>query len=416
MIIKCLNITKTLTKSNRFHLIRTYCQNSNKNEAKSFKTVDNHEAKLLGVLNKFNSWESCKHVLTETNFNLIQKWKTENGGSIKNFDEIPQIDGINKEISDDLRKFCESQLQIDGKKSDDALNHEQYLSTSYSNSLIDDASFFAMHHAAEGPSDETILEFETFSPTQSDNSMEKPKPGRLTIKPAMDKDTKFDTFTSIYQDSIGIACAKFSAKGGEIFKDWNMGFTIENWNYLKMDTRYTKNILSLHHRMNDVIHKVPKSEIYLLDDHIIMQRFHRPVLPTQIADICQLNQQAAFLIGFLQEKDENCPNLYLMSYKNVGKYYNMSMGHEIVSNINVTQNILHNPNITLDVHSAKPNILAFEVNKDMKDTYFKSNSLQRECLGRSLLLGLTFLQLRVVNKKKKAKKRKKLKDSAEENI
>lgn len=59
MFVQVLNHSRRFSKPSLFGSIRNYCQNFNENTTK--QTVDNHEAKLLAVLNKFVNWELYKY-------------------------------------------------------------------------------------------------------------------------------------------------------------------------------------------------------------------------------------------------------------------------------------------------------------------------------------------------------------------
>lgn len=336
-------------------------------------------------------------MLPEKKFNEMQKWKTENGGSFKSIDEVSKVNGFSSETVENIRQFCESQLQMNQEKSNNAANHEPYFSNVndniYPNSFD---SFFTPHYEiGHIPSNEIPGEHEPMPSKRFDDSVrgsKRDKHTRPKLFPSFDKKLVFDSFTSIYLDASAIAYTKFNVANENDSWNWNKGFSIEDWKYIKMDTQNANRIFSLYHRTRDALEQIPKSSIYIFDDHILMQRFHKSVLPAKVNEICRVNQQMAFLLAFLEENDEHCPNVFSMSYNNTGKIYGLAMGSEISSNKNIMNKILNN------VHFEEHEDLNFEISNDIKDKYYKQYQIEREALGRTMLLGLTFLQRRVIKK------------------
>lgn len=339
-----------------------------------------------------------RKVITENKFNLIQKFRTENGGSITKFDDILQIKGISKKTVGDLRKFCESQIQDDQKNAssiDFSLINE-HKSNNFDEhvqpkSFINNNNSFIFH-------DEEMPLIELSPPitkstdlsSNSDSSMKKWKSLKLILEPRMTKYNSIHSFTSIYQDATGVACTQFSP----ISSQWDGGVKINTWNYHKLDTVGAKHVFQLCDQISHVVNQLPASDIYIMDDHIKLQHFRKAIAPKRIAEIVQMSQQLAILVTLLQNNNSHVekkqPNVFSMNYSIVARLYDLFVGHEAISTENIIRNILYNSNKSSE---ESLDSLPIELNDNVKKTYFKSYPVERECLGKALLIGLTFIRL-----------------------
>ncbi|XP_055314034.1 uncharacterized protein LOC129575126 [Sitodiplosis mosellana] len=402
MLIKFLNISKSLSRPISFSFIRVYCRYSNENEVNSPKTADGHESKLIRVLNNCNNWNSLKPVLTEKKFNLIQKFKIENGGSITKFDEILQIKGISVKTVDDLRRFCESQIQenpknasstdIPSSSADIPLIHEH--ADIQPHSFVNNDSSFIFYDEGVPPID--LYPTATKSTqliSNPDNSTKKWKSLKLILEPRLTKYSSIRSFTSIYQDATGVTCTEFSPIKGE----WDNGVEINSWDHHRVDSVGVKHVFQLCDQLSQVVEKLPVSDIYIMDDHIKLQHFRKAVTPKRLAEIIQMSQQFAILVTLLQNRknSHDCTeltqsNVFSMNYSIVARLYDLFVGREPIATENIIRNLLYNSNKSPE---QSPDLLAIELDDNTKKIFLKSYPVDRECLGKSMLMGLTFIRL-----------------------
>lgn len=346
----------------------------------------------------FNSIDST--VLTAKHFELIQRWKFENGGSISNFNDITKIKGINTKIVESLREFCASKIAIDAahdleKRTFD--EHAEYVPAPdyFPNDFVEKGNNFIIY-------DETIPPIDL--PMQNDNrnyiSDSKSKAAKtikLVLEPKINwQTTLIESFTSIHQETNGISVARFSANN-------------HNWNDIKIDalTHYETKALDGKSKLGQMceqlavlVGELPNSDVFIVDDHIKAQRFHKSISPKKLAEIVHINQQCAVLMALLHKKriSSNESNaVYFMGYQAVGQLFNLLVGNEPISTQSTIKNILHGDfsNKTL-----KPlESFKIDVNDEIKRTYHKSYAIQREYLGRSMLIGLTFIRLGILRAK-----------------
>lgn len=320
----------------------------------------------------------------------------ENGGFITKFDDILQIKGINKKTVNDLRKFCESHIQDDGRVSayvDSQLIQENnnFNQNIQPKSFVNINSTFTLYD--EDPlvnaSAQATKSIQPLSST--DNLTKKWKSLKLILEPKLIKYNSVRSFTSIYQDATGVTCTQFSANG-----EWINGVKINDWNYHKVESVGTKHVFQLFEQLSQVVDRLPKSDIYIMDDHIKMQHFRKAVTPKRIAEIVQMSQQFAILATLLRSRKPHDSasatqsNVFTMSYSIVARLYDLFIGREPISTKNVIRKVLHASNKYID---ESPDSLVIELNDNIKNIYFKSYPVERECLGKSMLMGLTFIRL-----------------------
>lgn len=132
-----------------------------------------------------------------------------------------------------------------------------------------------------------------------------------------------------------------------------------------------------------------------------MQHFRKSIAPKRLADIVQMSQQCAIFAALLQYKSTHGtntlehPNVFFMGYNAVGRLYNLFVGHEPVSTQSIIKNIFQS-NLPYIESSEELDTPKIEIRDSIKNTYFKSYPVERECLGKSMLIGLTFTKLRLL--------------------
>lgn len=338
-------------------------------------------------------------VLTAKHFELIQQWKFQNGGLISNFNDITKIEGINQKIVENLREFCASKIVSDTTHNLDNQTfneHAEYVPAPeyFPNDFVESGSNFVIYDERIPPIDLTVQNDHRNHINDSNS-----KPGKtikLVLEPKLNwKTTTIESFTSIHQEANGVFVARFSAANNQ---NWN-DVKLDDWIHYKTETFGVKNLCQICEQLAVIVEQLPNSDVYILDDHIKAQRYRKSVTPKKLAEILQINQQCAILMALLHKKrtSNDKMNVFFMGYQTVGQLFNILVGNEPISTQSTIKKILHDDFCS---KTFKPlESLKIDVNDEIKRTYHKSNATERECLGRSLLIGLTFIRLGILNAK-----------------
>lgn len=345
-----------------------------------------------------------RSVITKSKFDLLQKWKCENGGMIASFDEILNIKGISKKTVDGLRIYCESQLHTETQRSN-VKAVETYPQFPFGGLQYEDIS--ALNYE-EKPFDESMTP-QHFVQNASNTHNAKNKAAKslkLVLDPHLTQIKSIRSFTAIHQCAEVISYTKLSVN-----VEWASGVKVENWGLQKSPAVGSKFLCDMSERLSTIVDQLPESDIYIVDDHIKSQNYYRSLTPKMVSDIVAMNQQCAILVSLLQQrKSKFCaetrdPNVVFMSYNIVAKLYNLLVGREIASTQPPVRTILNNK---AEIHISKNaneiiGTFGIEMENSFKNTYFKSYPLAREQLGKSLLLGLTFVRLGLLDENKTTK-------------
>lgn len=347
----------------------------------------------------FNSIDST--VLTARHFELIQQWKIENGGSISDFNDMAHIDGIDQKIVENLREFCASKIANDAapglEKQTFNNEHAEYVPVPdyFPNDCVDSGNNFIIYDERIPPIDLAI---------QNDNrhyaSDSKPKPTKaikLALEPKLNwQTTSIESFTSIHQEANGISVARFSANN----HNWN-DIKVDAWTHYKTEALDVKSKLcQMYEQLAAIVGELPNSDVFIVDDHIKAQRFHKSVSPKKLTEIVHINQQCAILMALLHQKriSNNESNVvFFMGYQAVGQLFNLLVGNEPISTQSTIKKILHGD---FSSETLKPlESFKIDVDDEIKRAYHKSYAIQREYLGRSMLIGITFIRLGILRAK-----------------
>lgn len=309
---------------------------------------------------------------------------------------MTKIEGISQKIVENLREFCATKIANDAENQTHNEHAEHVPVPDYfPNDFVENENNFVIYDERIPPIDLTV---------QNDNrsyiSDSKSKPAKaikLVLEPKLNwQTTLIESFTSIHQEANGISVARFSANN-------------HNWNDIKIDawTQYETEALDGKSKLGQmceqlavIVEELPNSDVFVVDDHIKAQRFHKSVSPKKLAEIVHINQQCAILMALLHKKrvTSNESNaVFFMGYQAVGQLFNLLVGNEPISTQSTIKKILQG-----DFSSAtlKPlESFKIDVNDEIKRTYHKSYAIQREYLGRSMLIGLTFIRLGILRAK-----------------
>lgn len=321
-----------------------------------------------------------------------------NGSSVTNFDDISQINWISKVTVDKLRKFCESRAKDEQKNFENAEIHTFHEQNIHFDDDIWTNSFekndiSILYDGTIAPIDfQNSGQDLNLSKTFLDKAGKTSKVIKLGLDPKLCKHASIRSFTTIDLDATSITYTRFSANG-----EWDNGFKIEAWNHYKIQLIGVKNLFQMHNKLSIFIEQLPESDIYILDDYVKLENFRKAVPPKRLSKIIEMNQQFAMLFTLLRNrkpclsKEAKKPNVFFMTYNNVGRIYDLLVGREPVSTESTIKNILNNLNNNIEESAASS--IPIEVDENLKNTYFRSHPVKRESLGKTMLIGLTFIRL-----------------------
>lgn len=320
---------------------------------------------------------------------------------ISNFNDLAKINGIDKEIVANLREFCASKI---ANATHNLNNHTFIEQTEYvpgpndmfSNDFVENGNNFIIYDERIPPLDLTIQnDNRNF---MNDSNFKQGKAIKLVLEPKLEWKTKIESFTSIHQEANGISVAQFMANNS----NWN-DIKIDSWTQYKTETFGVKNLCQICEQLAIIVGQLPDSDMYIVDDHIKSQRFRKSVTPKKLAEIVQINQQCAILMALLHKKgrvanaNDGYSNVVFIGYQAVGQLFNLLVGNEPISTQSTIQNLLRG---NFCSETLKPlESFKFDVSDEIKQSYHKSHAVERECLGRSMLIGLTFIRLGILKAK-----------------
>lgn len=343
--------------------------------------------------------------------------KVENGGSISHFNDISKIKGISQKTIEKLEKFCENQI---GKTNPEEIGKTNPAETKQPISKIDEcsqsidsfngeyigqdifpehfgnSSSFILYDEGIPPVDLSMENSKAthINPSYSKTGMKNGRVLKLALQPKLTEYSAIRSFTSIYQDATAVTCTRFSTND-----DWLNDIHIDAWNYYKVQAIQGKNLWEILDQVVHLVDKIPSSDIYIMHDHNKAQHFRKPILPKKLSEIIQISQQCAIFAALLQNRnvttsiEKKQPNVHFMCYSTVGRLYDLMVGYETISTQPTIKKFLRNPNETL------PESVKLNVNNEITNRYFKSHPVDREYLGKSMLIGLTFIRLGLLKEK-----------------
>lgn len=336
-----------------------------------------------------------RNALNAKHFELIEQWKIENGGSVAKFDDLAKINGISERIVANLREFCEAHIANATIISEDRCQTNMEFVPGAEH-LPDDMFSNNFHDGGSNNSSNFIIYDEAIPSVELDMRTDVHDAVghdiRLVLEPKKrDSFERINSFTTIYQEADAITAARFSTTN-----QWAKVVTMDAWTRYPTETFGLKNASQIYERLHEIVSQLPTSDIYIIDDHIKAQRFYKSVPPKIVAQIVQVNHQFAILVALLhkiskRQSKHDEPDVYFMGYRSVGRLFNLFVGNEPISTQSTVRSIL---NGDFSDKTLRPlQLLKIDVDDALKQAYHKSRTTERECLGRSMLTGLTFIHL-----------------------
>lgn len=207
------------------------------------------------------------------------------------------------------------------------------------------------------------------------------------------------SFTSIYQDSTAITWAQITANSDG---KWKNGVTISNWKYFSIPPSAdgSDNICKLSKKIVHIINQMPETDIYVVENNVKANQFRKTITGKFISGVVQMNQINAILVTLLQSRNKCSDsewNVFLMGHTAMARLYNLYVGQEAVSTQSIIKKIFHANPEQLDNHTKHDDHdVSIEIDDTLKKVYFDAKNVDREFLGKSLLIGLTFIRCRLL--------------------
>lgn len=189
------------------------------------------------------------------------------------------------------------------------------------------------------------------------------------------------TFLTLYLDTNALTWTHFK------LNDNNTSIHIDKWehNKLMLGKQSVHGILD---EMVEFTKNIPKSDTYIMEKPIIKVQNVTPKSATSMLYTKQRIASLVLLLGqtYQSNNDQLLNNFYFMPHFLMGRLYKLIIGNEITSTQKQTEIILKNEQKKYDI----------TLDKTVREQYFKASSIEKEFLGRTLLLGLTFHRLAIL--------------------
>lgn len=204
---------------------------------------------------------------------------------------------------------------------------------------------------------------------------------KLIIEPKrMIKARDISSFTTLYHDGNILAWTRFTRSNGNC---WMNGVRCDKWQYAIIPPMNKEHVCNKVIGLLNIIDQIPKSDIFLLEG--TKKIFgSNSMTAKKVNHALQMNQMDTIITTLLfnptKNRDTLLSNVYFLGPTLAGRLFGLFIGSETASAEPVIKSIL----------KSKSDI---EVNDDLRRAFWKSNPCTRECLGRSMLIGLTFIIL-----------------------
>lgn len=215
------------------------------------------------------------------------------------------------------------------------------------------------------------------------------EPKQIKIDP-----NSINTFTAIHQHLTGINWTKFSRYDPS---SWKKGVRIDNGFIQNAIPVLTDDHLCQKiQKFAPIINGIPVNDVYVLETNPkLKSNLMRKALSSNATlEIIQLSQLNTILTTILTNRNStqfgtiDNSNVYFIGSNIVGKLYGLWLRKETVSTQPTVRGILK-----LRKRQMEDDGFVIDVSKEWRDLFFKSYAENKEGLGKSLLIGLTFVHL-----------------------
>lgn len=178
-------------------------------------------------------------------------------------------------------------------------------------------------------------------------------------------------------------------------------YNILEWNYKSfLKLSQSADLFKISEFADNICWKLPKADLYITkENNISLNNKNRQYLN----DVIQQQQLTAFIFAHLRKlhAGNSSPRLHIMRSAMLSYYYNLEVGHEVISTKNVIFKILNLDN-TSPPDDHMPNL---NLSKSMTEFYGQRSIMTKEQMNWALLMPATCLKLlvhsqRPINSKK----------------
>lgn len=194
------------------------------------------------------------------------------------------------------------------------------------------------------------------------------------------------TFVSLYLDSNALTWVRFKLNDNDISV-----IHIDKWQYNKL-VMIKKNLHEIIDEMVKFVNEIPDSDTYVMEKHL---KKMATVTAKSATSLMYSNQRIISLVLLLTKKyqqnhEQSLNNFYFMPHFLMGRLFELIIGNEITSTQKATEGILKN----VHLNNAN-NLYQISFDETLRKQYFSASSVEREFLGRTMLLGLSFYRLAI---------------------
>lgn len=347
-----------------------------------------------------------RNVLTEAKFTQIQQWKKDNG-KFAEFDDIFKIKRFRSETIEKLNSFCNQTKLSAVNKHDIRTDGHDLKSDIYS--LDTPKSIIYNEFDKKCAKTKQINVSEIFDSVLNEEEISKQskkiKQIKLMCEPKLTahKADTIKTFVSIHMDSNALTWTCFRLDRN---KNGIASVRVTDWKYSK--SVFSKRSLweSLSH-ISNIIQTIPETDVYVIENQ--PTNFIRNNINVKLfKDILHISQAVSILVTFLLNRNPHQftidlnedSNVYLLGRTLMGRLYSLYIGTETVSTENLVKSLLDSKlNALIDntiTDSKNTNPIPISFNESIYQRYNCAPNVEREFLGKSMLIGLAFLRLGLI--------------------
>lgn len=217
---------------------------------------------------------------------------------------------------------------------------------------------------------------------------------------------KIEAFVSIFMDLNGLTWVRFRV-------DRSLKIpTIHVCQTYFHKTAYDKmHLWDMLASLEEIVSQIPKCDVYIIEN-ILQGSYRQKIGKKQVYDIVHLNQCVSMVVAMLTTRNAGQsyttdPNVVFMGRDVMGRYFNLFVVNETTSTEIVVRQLLEKKIPAINGRMSNEDI-RFEPN--ILRAFDKSSKVKREYLGKTLLIGLTYFRLNLLQTtgKSSAKSEKKL--------
>lgn len=200
-----------------------------------------------------------------------------------------------------------------------------------------------------------------------------------------------DTFVSIHLNANTLTWTKFRVDRN----DGQSTITVINWDCKEMgcDRNQLWHLLT---ELQVLIENIPKCDAYIIEA-VPSISYHKKLPPKKMNELSILGKCISIIAATLVTRNRSIsyvsdPNVLFMRLDVMGKYYNLFVGNETVSVYNVVKEIMFDERSGTTDCAEKSDIT---IEQEIRNSFKNSSRIEREYLGKTMLIGITFFRLNI---------------------